>query len=108
MTSAFLLLESENSPLPSGPVAMSELGWIGSMLGIGGVAGTIVVGWLADRVGRKNSLLAMSIPYFLSLMLIIYAQNVWYLCLSRFLNGFVGGALFIVVPMMVAEISDDK
>lgn len=41
-------------------------------------------------------------------MLIIYAQNVYYLYASRFLLGFVGGAVFVVIPIMVAEIAEDR
>lgn len=41
-------------------------------------------------------------------MLIIFAQNVYYLYASRFFSGFVGGAMFVVVPLMVAEISEDR
>lgn len=154
MASAFLILTSENSPLPTGRVLMSEIAWIGAILGIGGLIGTVVVGWLADFAGRKNSLLLMAVPqivrfsYFvlytifytlskpflriisnflfccifhslhflhhlrvnsqISLMLIVYAQNVYYLYASRFLLGFVGGAVFVVIPLMVAEIAEDR
>lgn len=62
MASAFLLLTSENCPLPTGRVLMSEIAWIGAILGIGGLVGTVVVGWLADFAGRKNSLLLMAVP----------------------------------------------
>lgn len=62
MASAFLILTSENCPLPTGRVLMSEIAWIGAILGIGGLIGTILVGWLADFAGRKNSLLLMALP----------------------------------------------
>lgn len=41
---------------------MSEIAWIGSIMGIGGLIGTLIVGWLADFAGRKNSLLLMAVP----------------------------------------------
>lgn len=44
----------------------------------------------------------------ISFLFIIYAQNVYYLYASRFLTGFVGGAVFVVIPIMVAEIAEDK
>lgn len=156
MASAFLILTSDNCPLPTGPISMPEIGWIGAILGIGGLIGTVVVGWLANVAGRKNSMIFMAVPqivcfffffilyhhfvtpelfpmelqsilthwsihcYFffrasivvaflqISLMLIIYAQNVYYLYASRFLLGFVGGALSVIVPLMVAEIAEDR
>lgn len=62
MANVFILYNSDNSPLPSGRVQLDELAWIGSILGIGGLVGTIVIGWLTDRVGRKHSLIAMAAP----------------------------------------------
>ena len=64
--SAFLLYDSDDCPLPSGRVEMHEIAWIGSIVGIGGLVGTVVVGWIADRIGRKNSLLAMAVPQIVS------------------------------------------
>lgn len=58
--------DSDASPLPTGRVSKGELGWTASILGIGGFAGTIVSGWLADRIGRKYSLLAMAAPEIVS------------------------------------------
>lgn len=65
--SAFLLYDSDDSPLPSGRVGMEEIAWIGSILGIGGLVGTVALGWIADRVGRKNSLLALAVPQIVSI-----------------------------------------
>lgn len=45
---------------------MDELAWIGSILGIGGLFGTVIVGWICDCIGRKNSLLALAIPQIVS------------------------------------------
>lgn len=64
--SAFLLYDSDDCPLPSGRVDMEEIAMIGSILGIGGLVGTVAVGWIADRIGRKNSLLAMAVPQIVS------------------------------------------
>lgn len=57
-----MLYDSEDCPLPSGRVQLDELGWIASLLGVGGLVGTIASGWMADRIGRKYSLLAMAVP----------------------------------------------
>lgn len=66
MASALLVYDSDESPLPTGRVQMDEIAWIASILGIGGLIGTVVVGWLAERVGRKSSLLAMAVPQIVS------------------------------------------
>lgn len=41
-------------------------------------------------------------------MFIIIAQNPYYLYVSRFFSGFVGGAVFVLIPLMVAEIAEDR
>lgn len=64
--SSFLIYDSDDSPLPTGRLSMDELAWIGSILGIGGLFGTVIVGWICDCVGRKNSLLALAIPQIVS------------------------------------------
>lgn len=65
--SVFILYDSDKSPLPSGRVPLDQLAWIGSILGIGGVIGTIFIGWFADAIGRKNSLIAMTVPQVVSI-----------------------------------------
>lgn len=67
MGMALVQYESDDSPLPSGRVQSDELGWIASLLGIGGLVGTVSSGWMADRFGRKYSLLAMAIPQIVNL-----------------------------------------
>lgn len=64
--SSFLILSSEDSPLPTGPANMSEIAWIGAMLAFGGLIGTPIVGWMVDRYGRKSSLLSLAAPQIVS------------------------------------------
>lgn len=40
-------------------------------------------------------------------MLILYAQNVYYLYVARLLNGIVGGGVFCCVPLFLFECADD-
>lgn len=133
---ALSLYDSDKSPLPTGRIEMYEQAWISSMLGIGGVVGTIAAGWLADNIGRKYTLLLAALPqivssiqkkrktifccslpksilcrYFFmqaSYLLIIYAQNVIFVIVSRFFTGFVGGIMFVVIPVVVAEVAEDR
>lgn len=62
-----LLYGTNNSPLPSGRVHTHEIGWIASILGIGGLVGTVAGGWMADRFGRKYSILALVFPEVVSI-----------------------------------------
>lgn len=69
MGMALVLYKSNDCPLPSGRIeSADELGWIASLLGIGGLVGTVAAGWMADQFGRKNSLLAMAAPQIVNIM----------------------------------------
>lgn len=61
-----LVLQSENSPLVSGPVTVEEASWIGSVVSVGGITGTILFGTLLNVIGRKKSLYLLTIPHTVS------------------------------------------
>lgn len=107
-SAAFLVLESNESPLEKGALLLSEIAWVASIFGVGGSVGTLVVGWTCQKYGRRPSLLASGIPMVASWFLIMYAKNAWYLYLSRFMSGFAGAASFVAIPFLVAEVSEDK
>lgn len=78
------------------------------MIGIGGIFGTLLTGWICEKYGRKPGLLLTAFPLLINWILIINARSVWYLYASRFLVGISGGGLFAVIPLLVAEISEDR
>ncbi|XP_062704726.1 facilitated trehalose transporter Tret1-2 homolog [Aedes albopictus] len=108
MSPSIPILQSENSPLPSGPISTEEGAWIGATLCLGGVVGNIVSGWMADRYGRKWTAYIAVIPQIVSWILVIVADNVYYLIAMRFLSGFGGGVCYMINPMFIAEIAEDR
>ncbi|CAO1385949.1 unnamed protein product [Diamesa tonsa] len=108
MSPSIPILIGADSPLPSGPVTVAESSLIGSMSCVGGFIASCFYGWLADKYGRKVSLVSLSVPQILSWLLIYYAENTNFLMASRFLSGFAGGGIFIVVPLFISEISEDR
>lgn len=44
----------------------------------------------------------------ISWILIIFATNVYELLVARFLAGFAGGGVFVLIPLYISEISEDK
>lgn len=67
-SAAFIILQSETTPLAHGPLSSSEMAWVGSLIGMGGVVGTLVIGWMCDRFGRKFAMLFNAIPMLVSLL----------------------------------------
>ncbi|XP_065084145.1 facilitated trehalose transporter Tret1-like [Ochlerotatus camptorhynchus] len=102
------ILQSTDSPLPSGPISSDEASWIGAFLCIGGFVGNIVSGWMADRFGRKLTACLAAIPQIIAWVLVLVADNVYYLMGMRFLLGFSGGVSFMIIPMFIAEIAEDR
>lgn len=123
------LLMADDSPLPSGPITNYDVGWIGSLVSLGAIFGTLIFGLLANRIGTKYALMSCPIPMFVgsyvlvhifhtfftlshflqvSWTIVIFATEAWHLYVGRFFVGFTGGGLYICYPMFIAEISSDQ
>ncbi|XP_055302940.1 uncharacterized protein LOC129568722 [Sitodiplosis mosellana] len=105
---SIILLMSDETPLPSGKITMEEASWIVSLVYLGGIPGNMVFGFITNRFGRKWPLIIATIPIIISWLLILYAENLYHLYASRLLNGFIGGGLFVVIPLYLSEISIDS
>lgn len=127
-SSPFLpLLQSENSPL-SEPITSEEASWIGSILALGALVGTLLFGWLSEAVGRFWASILTSIPQIVRIRffneifkssLIYLSKQLWwvsvivgssveFLLVGRFLAGLAAGGVFVLVPLYVSEIAEDK
>ena len=80
--------------------------WIGSLLALGAMAGAIPSGAMADKLGRKKSLLILGGPFLLSWGAIILAKEVWLLYIARFVAGVGVGAGCVLGPTYISEISE--
>lgn len=100
-------LKSAESPLADGPLSTDMAGWIGSVIAIGSLFGTLLFGTIALWTGFKRSLLLSTLPIFTSWLLIIFGRYAWQLLLSRFLAGLTTGAVYVCMPQYVAEMSSD-
>ena len=71
----------------------------------GTVAGALGGGWIADRWGRKPTLCAVGILYFVSALWSALASGPWTLMAARLIGGFGVGISTIAAPVYIAEIS---
>lgn len=62
---------------------------------------------MVDRLGRKKTILAATLPFLAAFLLNITAYSVYHFYLSRFLCGFAVGIIFTVIPMYIGEIADN-
>ncbi|XP_055905147.1 facilitated trehalose transporter Tret1-like isoform X1 [Eupeodes corollae] len=96
-----------DSPLENA-VSISNEGWIGSLLTIGGLLASFFSGPLAGRIGRKPTLLLSSLFFSVSFILFIFGMKVWILCLGRFIQGLGAGLASSTVPIYIGEIAPDE
>ncbi|WP_085259916.1 sugar porter family MFS transporter [Mycolicibacter terrae] len=70
---------------------------------IGEIAGAAAGGWLANTIGRKNSMVAVAITYAVFALLGAASTSVPMLTVARLLLGITIGVSVVVVPVFVAE-----
>jgi sugar porter (SP) family MFS transporter len=75
---------------------------VGSLL-LGAVGGAILSGWLADRIGRKWTLIAAGLIYIVGGLASALSPDVWFLIVARFVLGFAVGTASFVAPMYISE-----
>lgn len=101
-------LASDASPLETGPLTKQDQGNVAAVLCLGGLIGNVFFAWLAEKCGRRSSLLWVTLPSLLGWVLIPYARNPTHLIAARFLGGMAGGGVFGVIPIYTAELAEDS
>lgn len=87
-------------------INQEEGSWIGALLPLGAMAGAVPAGPMADKLGRKKSLLALAVPFLLSWAIIVIASQLWLIYAARFIAGIGVGAACVLVPTYVSEIAE--
>ncbi len=82
-----------------------ELGWAFSSLLFGCVAGSAIMGWIADKCGRRTPLLWVAILFILTSVATGTAANFDIFIIARCLGGLAVGGVSILAPMYVSEVS---
>lgn len=68
-----------------------------------GLAGGIAGGPFIELLGRKTTILATSIPFIISWLLIACAVNIWMVLAGRALSGFCVGIASLSLPVYLGE-----
>ena len=89
-------------------VAKDVLGWVLSMELIGMAAGSIMLGGLADRIGRKPTIMGCLIVMAAGMMLAPQSENVTQLSIWRLLTGLGIGGMLAALNATVAEFSNAR
>lgn len=81
----------------------TELGLVGAVTSVGMALGAIVCGRLADVYGRKHVLMGTLILFSLSNLALVFAPNVQWFMVIRFLTGVGLGGELPVAATMIAD-----
>lgn len=100
-------LEDYNSTT-SFHINSEEASWVGSLLALGALISAIPAGYCADKFGRKNSILFLTVPFISSWIFIVQSSNVWMLYVGRLLAGMGTGAICVLAPMYISEITEES
>lgn len=99
--------DSTKNPLGR-PITPEEDSWIGSFVNIGAMIGTLPFGFIAEKFGRKPALLCIAVPHFISYITMAFAKTVYLFYFGRFFGGVAVGGGYTLLPMYIAEISEDS
>lgn len=83
----------------------SLLGFTVAIAIIGTILGTLIIGKPAEKYGRKKSLIVLSAAFAIAAIGSSLALNWYMLLFFRFITGIFLGAISVVTPMFIAEIS---
>lgn len=79
-----------------------------SIILLGALIGASIAGSLADKLGRRKTLILNGIVYCIGILIATWASNLSTLLLGRFITGIGVGISSLAVPLYIAEISPTK
>ncbi|XP_063918677.1 facilitated trehalose transporter Tret1-like [Zophobas morio] len=89
-------------------ITAEENSWIGSLLSLGAVFGPFIYGYLADKIGRKFTLMSIGIPFLVAYLMLAFSEIVELYYVARIIIGVAIGGVFTVIPMYTGEIAEDS
>ncbi|CAH2091486.1 unnamed protein product [Euphydryas editha] len=103
----FKITQANNTDYPF-DVSSFEGDWVSSLINLGAAAVCLPIGLIMDALGRKKTMLLLTLPFTLGWLLITFAPNVATLMAGRFITGVAGGAFCVTAPTYTSEIAQDS
>lgn len=89
-------------------VTQADGDWIASVINLGAAAICFPIGLIMDAIGRKKTMLFLTVPFTIGWLLITFGANVGMLIAGRFITGVAGGAFCVTAPSYTSEIAQDS
>ncbi|MFT4085570.1 MAG: sugar porter family MFS transporter [Gordonia sp. (in: high G+C Gram-positive bacteria)] len=80
-------------------------GFVVSILLIGAAVGALTCGRLADAIGRRKTMIILSVVFFVGTIGAVVAPNLGVMLPSRFILGLAVGGASVVVPVYLSELA---
>ena len=81
-------------------------GLVVSIFNIGGLMGCLILGGLANRIGRKMALVAVTAIYMVGIIIQIASIDKWYqYFIGRIISGMGVGSISMFSPMLLSEVA---
>lgn len=93
---------------PEFNMTATQEGWVTSMLLVGAAVGALAGGRIADRLGRRLTLIISGIVFVVGSLWCAFAGSIASLGAARTFLGVAVGAVSIVVPMYISEKSPSR
>lgn len=104
-----VLPKLKNGTLPfDEPINSEQESWIGGSLALAAIFGPYIWGYLSDKIGRKKTLLIMAVPFIVAFIILAFASIVELYYFARFISGISISGVYIILPALVSEISEDS
>lgn len=86
------------------PMTDNQMGFIVGAVLTGGLLGTLITGSLADRFGRKKTIIAACVIFIIGILLILLTYDFVTLLGARLLLGIGVGVVAVAVPLYLTEV----
>lgn len=108
LSPALQVLQSDDTPLSSGPLTVAQTSWIGSFVTITGVVGVLFFTILSDRFGRKLALCFLGIPHIGFWFSVLFGTQYYHLYIGRLISGMATGGVVACIPLFISDIAESS
>ena len=85
-----------------------QVSLLGSMMPLGALFGSLACGWSMERLGRRTTMLLISLPAVGGWLFITYAGSFGLIVAGRLFTGFATGCCTVVVPAYLGEVCEPR
>lgn len=90
------------------PLNTDEATWVSSLVTLGAAFGSFLFTCLADKMGRKYTLLSAGVPFLICYLILAFGNKVELFYCARFVMGLTVGGVFSLLPIYAGELSDKE